>query len=68
MSLGKVVAVEYVAVQDGGETLSLGCPAQLPGIVPAKPARQSRPAANCTKDTDCSGNEVCIERVCVKPR
>jgi hypothetical protein len=67
-SLGKVVAVEYVAVQNGGETLTLGCPVTLPGIVPPKPAKPSRPAANCTKDTDCGGDDVCIEHVCVKPR
>lgn len=67
-SLGKVVAVEYVAVQNGGETLTLGCPVTLPGIVPPKPAKPPRPAANCTKDTDCGGDDVCIEHVCVKPR
>lgn len=67
-SLGKVVAVEYVAVQNGGETLTLGCPVTLPGIVPPKAAKPTRPAANCTKDTDCGGDDVCIERVCVKPR
>lgn len=67
-ALGKVVAVEYVPVQNGGETLTLGCPVTLPGIVPLKPAKPLRPAANCTKDTDCGGDDVCIEHVCVKPR
>jgi hypothetical protein len=67
--LGKVITSDYIAVQNGGETLSLACPVMLPGVVPESPAKSApSPPRNCRSNSDCVGSDVCLGQVCVLPR